>query len=554
MRPISFDYRPKRTAWLDYKTGRGVTDNGTSIKPKIGERRKYPNLTDLLDTAHTMGAERIMLTGAVPDVVPGKSHWLIAKTPGWKASGHWLNKPVTGRFVNELSGDSLEVRTVEEWFSTNELSPMQARDAWDVTARVLADAIPHAVMALTPASTGANAWALSLPKTIGGRRPGGKGPVQGGEPFELEPIPKDIADELHFTAGQHRIEHLTTGPDRCDCGDCLALFDAEATPQLETFSYVDGRFMYAACCRELGTMPAVRLNRAAAADLLDRDPYARARYYVRFTIPDGWDHVGLLGVKHAQISAGWHYPNRPGATFETWADAVEVKIALDAGWFVQPLEGVSFRKSRVLDTFAERMTRARERVNTRPDIEPAVRRAVAAALRSMLIQTIGNFASRLRGRTVTVWSVDEIPAEYADTMQRYGDAFTYEMPGREHNARELAFYRPELAAQVWARARARVLSSPLGGGKTWNGGVLAMGPSTLIGINGDAIYSSVVPNFAKPVDPSVPDDRGGDDGKVGRLRLKGVLHDVPTPTGLEARNVLRAKAEAAGVPGWERDV
>ncbi|MGF0118795.1 hypothetical protein ACQFYA_21080 [Promicromonospora sp. Marseille-Q5078] len=550
MRPISFDYRPKRTAWLDYKTGRGVTDSGASIRPKVGERRKFPNLADLLDTAHAMGAERIMLTGAVPEVEPGdKGHWLIVKTPGWKASGHWLNKPVTGRFVNEVSGEPLEVRTVEEWFSTSDLSPMQARDAWDVTARVLADAIPHAVMALTPASTGANAWALSLPKTIGGRRPGGKGPVVGGEPFELEPLPKDIAEELHFTAGQHRVEHLTTGPDRCDCGDCLALFDAKATPQLETFSYVDGRFMYAACCRELGTMPAHRLNGAAAADLLDRDPYARARYYVRFTIPDGWQHVGLLGVKRARRDDGWHYPNRPGTTFETWADAVEVKTALDAGWFVQPLEGVTFRKSRVLDTFADRMTRARERVNARPDIEPQVRRAVAAALRSMLIQTIGNFASRLRGRTVTVWSIDDVPQAYEKTVQRYGDAFTYEMPGREHNARELAFYRPELAAQVWARARSRVLLSPLAT-PTYPGGVLAMDPATLIGINGDAIYSSVVPNWAQPVDQ--PD--GGDDGRVGRLRLKGVLHDVPTPLDLHARNELRAKAEAAGVPGWESDV
>lgn len=537
MRPTTFNYRPKRTAWLDYKTGRGVTDDGTTIRPKVGERRKYPNLADLLDTAHSLGAERIMLTGAVPETTPGKSHWLIVKTPGWTAGGHWLNKPVTGRFTNEVSGNALEVRTVEEWFGTSDLTPIQARDAWNVTARALADAVPHAVMALTPASTGANAWALSLPQKM-----------------QLEPIAKDLAEELHFTSGQHRIEHLTTGPDRCDCGACLPLFDAEATPTLETFSYVDGRFMYAACCRELGTMPARRLTGLGAVDLMDRDPYARARVKVRFTVPDDWEHVGILGVKHEEVSAGWHYPNRPGSTFETWADASEVKIAQDWGWFVHPLEAVTFTKARPLDTFADRMVRARERVNARLELEPEVRRAVAAALRAMLIQTIGNFASRLKGRTVTVWSAKDVPAEYAHTMQRYGEAFTYEVPGSEHNARTLPFYRPELAAQVWGRARARVLASPLGGGKTWTGGVLAMAPSTLLGINGDAIYSSVVPNFALPVDPSIPDDRGGDDGKVGRLRIKGVLHDVPTPTNMESRNVLRAQAEAAGVPGWESDV
>lgn len=531
MRPTSFNYRPKRTAWLDFKTGRGLTDDGMTIRPKVGDRRKNPNLTDLLDTAHALGAERIMLTGAVPETVPGKAHWLITRTPGWTAGGHWLNKPVTGRFTHDISGRPLEVRTVEEWFGTGDLTPAQARDAWSVTARALGEAVPNAVMALTPASTGANAWALSLPRGI-----------------DLEPLPPDVAEELHFTSGQHRIEHLTTGAGHCGCDGCIPLFDAETEPSLSTFSYVDGRFMYAGVCRELGLAPATRLRSADATDLLEDDPYARARFRVKFTVPEGWQHVGLLGVKNADVSAGWHYPNRPGTTWETWADGSEVKIARDAGWFIYPQEAVVFRKGRPLDTFAERMTRARERVNARTDLEPAVRRAAAAALRAMVIQTIGNFASRLKGRTVTVWSARDVPAEYADTMQRFGDAFTYEMPGRDHDERTLPFYRPELAAQVWGRARARVLRAPTATGAP--GGVLSLDPASLLGINGDAIYSTVVPQWALPVDQG-----GGDDGRVGRLRLKGVLTGkIPTPTTLEARNLLRAKAEAVGVPGWESDV
>lgn len=533
MRPTVYNYRPKRTVWLDYKTGRGLTDDGTTVRPKIGDRRKNPNLADLLDTAHALGAERIMLTGAVPENTPGKSHWLITRTPGWTAGGHWLNKPVTGRFTNDISGNSLEVRTAEEWFATSDLTPDQARDAWAVTAQALAAAVPNAVMALTPASTGANAWALSLPKNI-----------------DLAPLSKGMADELHYTSGQHRMEHLTTGPSRCECGACLPLFDADANPTIDTFSYVDGRFMYAGVCRELGTVPARRLRASDAADLLEYDPYARARYKVRITVPEAWAHVGLFGVKHEDVAEGWHYPNRPGTTWETWADGAEVKIGRDNGWIVEPLEAVEFTKARPLDTFAERMTRARERVNARTDdLDPAVRRAAAAALRSMVIQTIGNFASRLKGRTVTVWSAREVPAEYAHTLQRFGDAYTYELPGREHDDRTLAFYRPELAAQVWARARARVLSAPTSTPGA-PGGVLTMDPSTLLGINGDAIYSTQVPTWALPVTAG-----GGDDGKVGRLRLKGVLEGkIPTPTTLEARNVLRAKAEAKGVPGWEADV
>ncbi|MBE7702178.1 hypothetical protein H9623_17955 [Oerskovia sp. Sa1BUA8] len=531
MRPTVWTPRQKRTVWLDFKTGRGITDNGSTVRPKIGERRKNPNLTDLLDTAQALGAERIMLTGKVPEVAPGKAHWLIVRTPGWTPGGHWLNKPVTGRFTHDVSGQELEVRTAEEWFGLDELTPTQARDAWSLTGTALAEAVPGAVMFLTPAGTGANAWALSLPKSI-----------------DPPTLPGDIAEELHLTSGQHRIEHLTTGPDRCDCGACLPLVDAEATPTLETFSYVDGRFMYAGVCRELGTGPARRLTGSHAADLLELDPYARARFKVRVTVPGDWHHVGLFGVKHEEISAGWHYPNQPGTTWETWADGAEIKIARDAGWIVHPLEAVEFTKARVLDTFADRMVRARERVNAAPDAEPEVRRAAAAALRSMLIQTIGNFASRIKGRTVTVWSARDVPADYVHTIKRFGDAWTYEQPGRPHTERTLPYYRPELAAQVWGRARARVLRGPTGLAGV-SGGVLSMDPSTVLGINGDAIYSTVVPSWALPTAQG-----GGDDGKVGRLRLKGVLRNVPTPRRADERNVLRAKAEAVGVPGWEADV
>lgn len=549
MRPQVFNYKPKRTVWIDYKTGRGLTDAGESVRPKIGDRRKNPNLADMLDTAHALGAERIMLTGAVPDGDPGKSHWLIVRTPGWTPGGHWLTKPVTGRFTHEATGAALEVRTVEEWFGTNDMTPATARDAWSVVSAALAAAVPGAAMGLTPAATGANAWALSLPKTLGRDK----------RPFELEQLPKDLAEELHATSGQHRMEHLVSGPDRCDCGACVALFDAEATPKLDQFVSVDGRFMYAAMCRELGTGGARRLNRATSAELLDGDPFARARFYVRVTVPDVWEHVGLLAAQHADPADGWHYPNRPGTRFETWADGAEIKIARDAGWGVEPVEGVVFAKSRPLDTWAERLTRARHQVNENLELDGPVRRAAAAALRQMLIATIGNFASRIKERTITVWSATDIPGEYADTVTRYGEAYTYKVPGRPHDARTLPFYRPELAAQVWARARARVLvgktatgyTTPMGEpARLAPSGVLALDPATVIGINGDAVYSSTVPAWALPVGAN---GFGGDDGAVGRLRVKGILENVATPRTIAERNALREQAEAAGTP-WGADL
>ena len=35
------------TLWADYTTGQGVLGNGQRVQPKIGPRRKNPNLQDL---------------------------------------------------------------------------------------------------------------------------------------------------------------------------------------------------------------------------------------------------------------------------------------------------------------------------------------------------------------------------------------------------------------------------------------------------------------------------------------------------------------------------
>lgn len=546
MRPQPFTgYREKATVWLDYTTGAGVTDADAVVRPKIS-RGDAPSLADLLDTAHGYGAERIMLSRA-PEVVPGRDHWILAETPGWEPGIHWTQAPVTGRFTNTATGAYLEVHEVSEWFGSNDIAPAVAATAWKVTAAALGDAVPGARMALTPAGTGVNAWALSLPKGL-----------------ELEECPPDVAAEIHKTTGQHRMEHLVAGESRCDCGACLPLFDPVATPKLDLFSYADGRFMYAGMTRELGTGGYRRLRRNAAADLLARDPHTRARFYVKFTVPDTWDHVGLLSVAHRNPADGWHYPNRPGSTFETWADAAELKIAADHGWWFDPQEAVEFNKSRVLDTWGKRMTTARSRVDAREDLSPEVRRASAAALRLMVIASIGNFASRGKERTLTVANPQDIPAEYIDTIQKYGSAYTYKVPGREPDARTRAFYRPELAAQIWARARARVLSSYTAASYTGPSGVLAMNPRELLGINGDAIYSTTVPAWALPAEPgpvwgpvmSALTDGAtsfGDDGRVGRLRVKGLLENVETPVTVTERNILREQADEAGTP-WGTDL
>ena len=312
--------------------------------------------------------------------------------------------------------------------------------------------------------------------------------------------------------------------------------------------------MYASLCRELGTGPGVRLNRQATYDLLENDPYARARVLIRFTVPETWNHVGLFGVQHHRQDQGWYYPNRPGATAETWADTAEIHVARKHGWTIDPIEAVAFNKhmpnrtgekpvaARPLDTFAQRITRARDWITHDEEMPPIIRAAASAALRAILIQTIGAFASRGRGRTVIVWDPKDVPPQYLESMKRQGKAFVYKEPAPLTGAAR-AYYRPELAAQVWARGRAKVLETPMANGAT--GGALAVPAHTLLGINGDAIYTSEVPRWALPVEHG-----GADDGKTGRLRLQGYIEGpVKTPATRDERDRLREKAVRQGIDG-----
>lgn len=526
------DYRPKPwtpkdtpTIWVDHTTGHGVTGDGAPVRPIIGERRKNPNLTDLLDTAASFGAARIMLTGKRPEPAPGIRHWLYVQTPRWTPGAHWINNgPPTGRFAHESTGFKVEVRTAEEWFGGAALTPAQARQAWDTAAGILRGIDERARLFNSPAATGTNLWALSLPRTLN--------PV---------PVDPDIADEIHATSGQHHYDHLVAGADFADHDDCVPLIDPAKTRKISEFTYIDGRFMYAGVARELGLGPARRLNRGAAYELLEQDRYARARFHVRFTVPKTWNHVGLLGVKHQQLEKGWYYPNRPGAEGETWADASEIHVALAHGWQILPHEAVLFTKARPLDTLMERMTRARERVEQNQELHPSLRKAVMGALRAIVLHTIGAFASGGRDETRVATSAFEVPAEYQKGMVRQGKLFVYRVPSHR-NARTESFYHPELAAQVWGRARARVLEGPsaLGNGTS---GALHVPASTLIGINGDALFTTSLPSWALPATAG-----GGDDGKTGRLRLQGYLNgSYAIPETRRQRSALQARAEKAGV-------
>lgn len=555
-RPQPWQVSPIATAYMDYKSGNGVLDNLSTFRARVSPGRKNPTLTDKLETVAglfgpTVERIRIILTGQVPPADRQTRHWLLVQTPGWTTErGHWLGTPPTGRFTNKNTGQYIEVRVASEWFGNTSLTPRLARDAWHYLDAVLSytfgPSLPSGMrttLMLSPAATGTNLWAATMPSGL-----------------NPEPVTDDIAQELHATSGQHHQDHLVSGPATSKHEDVVPLIDTRVVDTIPRFTYIDGRFMYASLCREIGTGPGVRLNRSQAFDLLESSPYVRARYQVRFQVPEDWHHVGVFGLQHENVADGWYYPNRPGARGITWADAAEVFVAKNAGWSVEPLQAVVFNESmnaarkrfhgddnvarratvraKPLDLWADKLTKARENVARDPDVDEELKKPVGAALRAILIQSIGNFASHGRGSTVVTYDPKDIPAQYADTAERKGEAWTYKKP-QHLSPRQAAFYHPEFAVQVWGRGRAKVLQAKVAGHSV---GALSLPGSSIIGINGDAVYTTELPSW------SLPTGQGGlDDGKAGRLRLQGHLAGPMAPPKTRAeRDRLREKAQKAG--------
>lgn len=551
-RPRPWKPKPIPTVFMDYVTGQGVLDNGASFKASILGRTKNPTLTDKLKSVDyaSQGVDhvRIIFTGKVPPNDRNTRHWLLVETPGWVGQHH-LGTPPAGRFDSLLTSKRIEVRVASEWFGDVALTPRQALTAWTILNEgvnkvwyKIEGPVNGSPLLMSPAATGTNLWAASMPGSLD--------PV---------PVPADIAEEIHATSGQHHQDHFVTGPGMDSHRDVLPMIDTRLVSTLPNFSYVDGRFMYAALCLRLGTGPGVRLARREAADLWREDKYFRGRMRVKFTVPDTWNHVGILGVQHENPAHGWFYPNRPGAVHTTWADAAEIFVAeKHHGWLIEPIEAIVFQskmpsvrkryeegattatrrptEARPLDEWALKLQAMRAKVASDPEYDDVTKRALGAAIRAILIQGIGSFASR--GRSATRITTDPALVPTDVHVERKGKVFAWQQP-QAQDERSKMFYHPEFTSQIWGRGRARIMDYRPEGVPT---GALHVDPSTIIGINGDAVYTTTPPHWSLPVEQG-----GADDGKVGKLRLQGYLEGPITPPGSRAeRDKLRARAVKNG--------
>lgn len=452
-------HRRRSTAFVEPRSGLGVTDGGGSFRVASGG-----GLAGIL-AGLPESVERVYLTGPRP----GRSledweTWRSAIPDGWTddPAGHFLERPDFPVLkFRSPAGVGVEVHRIVSWIGRDatDAGPAVCRDALGLVDGALRRQFRDCPGVLaTPATTGRECWLSSIPYGV-------EWPVLTVEDRQL----------LHATAGQGRVEVAWSGG-----------------AELPGLFVYDGRMMYGALLREMGSGPAVRDT------LPDFEPYRPGRYRVRFRIPDDWDHVGLLGVPDGER---WAYPAEPGSEHETWADGAELHLAAARGWSFRVLERLLLAHPDgrgPLQTWGERLVRAREQLaGGGPEHDLA-----RAAIRQVMHTTIGAFHARphLVTRTAPLDEPGRVPAGAVHPHVR-GDRLVWSEPsggGWEQLA------HPEWSSQVWGRARRRILAGP---GQT---GALYVQREHLVGTYVDAVYAT-------------HDPRWGDDGKLGRLRLKAAI-------------------------------
>ena len=499
-------YRPSeaRAGFLDPVTGTGVADTGRGFYARPGPSGALEP-GDLATAAAGAGLSRVYLTGpAWPD------EWMTYTDPdrtGWVPGkrGHYADTDDPRLDLTRDTPDGpvrLDVRRAAAWGFPEDVTPVLARDTMAALERALTaawrppDGVP--VLLATPTATGQQLAALALPK--------------GWDAPQLDP---DLAGLIRATSPQHRIETPGYCYGRCDAH--------RPRPQRDdVVTYLDARFAYASLVRELGAGGGL-VTAATLEDALAGSPFVRGRARVRFTVPDWWEHPGLVIEKHPD-GRHWHAPDLPGYQGETWLDTSELVLARSFGWRVDVLEGILFDRPRgdALRLWAERLIAIRDRARAAAATSRPAELA-AGILRTIVLRTIGSMHSAGRRVAHVASSPLEVPPTgVEDRRDLPGGRVLYHTRQTPRGA-AAAWARPELSAQVWGRAHVRLAAAPGGAGF-----LSQRDPDSIVGLWGDALYLTG------------GDPGWDDDGRPGRYRVKGITPaPVPRPRGVGDLTALR---------------
>lgn len=374
--------------------------------------------------------------GATEDDRPQLDWWLEPAREGWHVAGVLGDRRSGGTYRDTATNSAARfaVRMSAPWFGS------ESRSSVITLARTrLRDALQDAWhdrgvhLQGTPGRTGLDLLARSLP-----------------EGHEYAPLDQDARDALWAGYGQGRMQFLSPDGQGRIAPDGLWVYDLS--------------WAYAACTRRVPVAPFTH----DAGLCLDFLPYRPGFYLVDWTVPRGWQQIGLLPLPitvSGEARTGW--PSTPGAGGQSWVSGAELRLALAAGWRVAIRERVlgvdpdSIGKAGdPLRLWTDRLVHLRAKATDRGDD------LLRGALRNILNQGIGHFWRRDTEELHRIPSREdwELPAGayapvYLPSLRRPEQI---EYRTRRPLARELLpFQRPEWAAGVWGTSRALIASLAL---------------------------------------------------------------------------------------------
>ncbi|WP_156724753.1 hypothetical protein [Streptomyces apocyni] len=488
----NFTQQARSTVFLDTDTGVLVHRDQTH-RLELGSGSAAEILTAVFRTLPG-GVERIYITGGdswhrdagrYPYLRDAVAAWLNAPTPGWRTdtgrgrdrmAGHFVHprNPVA-RYQRENGEEHVEIRSVGEWFDLDGDEPAVARDAFVLLWQALRRHWTDAVIMGSPSQTGRDLWTRTIPA---------RGQHAEGYPV----LSEELRGLLHATAGQGRTELIT--PPR-------------VPEQLPALVEYDRTFAYAKHTWKSPVGTPRRITAATFASWSEKEQtralYGCGHWHVRVTVPDTWNHVGLLPAATPGERA-WHYPAAPGTTFTTWAGGPEIHTALAnpiGPWKIEILDGILFDDGKPLDDWAKKLKDAWTNLTTQAHFQGDAQQARAAhlasrAVRAILLYGIGSFAQR--PRTVTGTTPRHLERDVPPDAEIIGfddDLITWQKPtgfARDPNA------HPEWAAAIWSGARAALLSQRHRDQDTY-AGALHTEPGSVIAFRTDALYLTSTHNW-----------------------------------------------------------
>lgn len=440
------------------------------LKPEtrtFAQLSHWPRLSELLEACGEKNIDRILFAGKLEEMT---RDWMMQPlSEGWQFANEFAFKHRVATYARPLGIDrgayTVSVKLGshrESWFPGCEDQVVMSESWKALESEWKSTGLP---LLSSPAATGrALLW-----ETL---------PCKDGAPVEFPSLDDDLAKLIRANSPQHRIEQVICAAEGRESVEAL----------LPRCIQYDGRWMYAAMCG-LDRLPIGEPKRVGGFV-----KYQPGIYNVTVQVPKNWNHVGLIPVKGGNLNSGihWEYPSAPGLRFKTWAFEPELTLALKYGWEIMDVQdGYAFEKGRPLLGWSDRLVKMRRKFQEsaavlHPYLASTINGFAAAAVRQILNHTIGamhrNDFEReefISGDNFRKWrreNPDLAGSEFREPTRVEGG---YMVPVFVQDTSRFAIYMPHWTSTLYSLARARVAE--------W---ALLCDPSTLVKINGDAIYST----------------------------------------------------------------